>query len=383
MTERLRLAEMQIERRDEAEEDRSRLREELAALRAARQSDAERLAWIHTADEQLRDRFRAIAGETVDRGADRLAALSRSQVREVVDPLSADLARLREEVRGLETAREGAYAGLRREIGLLRDAHGALNTSAADLASALRAPAVRGRWGEVQLRRVVEMAGLIEHVDFVEQPTTGDGQRPDLVVHLPGDAILPIDAKAPLQAFLALAEATGDAARETRLGEHVRAVRARIAELGQRAYWQAFERAPDFVVMFLPNDAALAAAFAHDPELLDFALGHRVLPASPVTLLALLKTIALGWQQRRVAENAQSLVALGETLAARLRRFLEHQQRLGKSLDAAVATFNQGVGSLERRVLPAARKLQAAGAQREAPPEIEPVERRSRSIDLE
>lgn len=354
----------------------------LARIGERLRSTEERLAWIHTAEEQLRTSFRELAGEALERNGERFAARSAEQVERAVADVARTLDGLGGEVRALERAREGAYAGMQREIALLRDAHQRLRDTAGDLAEALRAPAARGRWGEVQLRRVVEMAGLAEHVDFVEQVTTGDGQRPDMVIQLPGDAILPVDAKAPLGAFLDAAEARDERARERCLDAHLRAVRARIAELSGRAYWRAFERAPDFVVMFVPNDAALAAAFARDPTLLDFALGRRVLPATPVTLLALLKSVAVGWQQQRVADNARTIAAQGTELFARLGTFLEHLQRLGRGLDGAVAAFNQSVGSLERRVMPAVRRLQAAGTHADPAPEVEPVERAARRLDV-
>ncbi|RMH23387.1 MAG: DNA recombination protein RmuC [Acidobacteria bacterium] len=375
--ERLRLLGDRLRGAEEAMRERDALRLELARLEAVRQADAERASWMEETTETLRDGFRSLAGEALETGAEQLAARSGETLAAAVAPVERSLAELRAQVRELELARRGAHAGLEREIALLRDAHRELRATAGRLASALRSPNVRGRWGEVQLRRVVEMAGLVEHVDFVEKPTVG-GLRPDLVVHLPGGAVLPVDAKTPLHAFLEAADEKDDKARRRRLEAHRKALRQRIAELGQRAYWRQLERAPDFVVMFVPNDAALAAAFASDPELLDFAHAHRVLPATPVTLLALLKSVAYGWREQRVAHNARAIADLGRELHERLARFAGHLDKLGRGLDGSVAAFNRAVGALERRVMPAARRLGEAGATAADLPAVETVERRTR-----
>ncbi len=335
---------------------------------------AERLSWLKTADEQLRSSFQALAGEALQQSSQHLMDRSREQLGMHLEPLEKALDTLGTQVREIEKERKGAYEGLKQEIHLLRDAHGALRTSAAGLERALKSSAQRGRWGEVQLRRVVEMAGLVEHVDFTEQPTV-EGLRPDMVIHLPRGGVLPVDAKAPMNAYLEAAEATDAAARRSHLDAHLKALRQRTIELGQRRYWDQFDSAPDFVVMFVPNEASLGAAFERDPEFLDFAVRHRVLPATPVTLLALLKSVSYGWQQMRVADNARLIASSGRELHTRLIRFLEHLRRLGKSLDTASQTYNQAVGSLERRVLPAARRLEEAGAAVETSPELEPVRR--------
>ncbi len=341
--------------------DAERLRIDLATLQARRDADAERLAWIHTAEEQLRASFQALAGEALQQSSDDLLGRSREQLRHLVEPVEKTLDALGAQVREIEKERRGAYDGLKQEIHLLRDAHGALRSTAAGLEHALKSSSVRGRWGEIQLRRVVEMAGLVEHVDFTEQPDAA-GLRPDLIVHLPRGGVLPVDAKAPMKAYLESAEAEGDAARRACLDAHLKALRQRTAELGQRRYWDQFDNAPDFAVMFVPNEASLGAAFERDPDFLDFALRHRVLPATPVTLLALLKSVAWGWQQNRVAENARGIAAAGRELHHRLLRFLDHLRRLGKSLETATETYNLAVGSLERRVLPSARRLEETGA---------------------
>lgn len=369
-----RLARAQEEQAELAELRRETqdLKIELAALDARREADVERQAWIHTADEQLRSSLQGLVGEVVQQSSRILSERSGEQLRQVVAPVERALGALDGQVRELEKERRGAYDGLKQEIGLLREAHGALRSSAVGLQQALKSSAARGRWGEVQLRRVVEMAALVEHVDFTEQPTV-DGLRPDMIVHLPRGGILPIDAKAPMKAFLEAAEATDDATRRALLDQHLKALRQRTVELGGRRYWERFERTPDLVVMFLPNEASLGAAFERDPDFLELALRHRVLPATPVTLLALLKSISYGWQQQQVAENAREIAASGRDLHDRLMRFLDHLKRLGKSLEGVTRSYNQAVGSLERRVLPAARRLQDAGAMSAEAPEPAPV----------
>ncbi len=364
-------------RRQQAEhearlDENQQLRIELATLEARHAADTDRLAWIHTADEQLRASFQALAGEALQQSSQSLLDRSGEQLRHLVAPVEKALDALGTQVREVEKDRRGAYEGLKQEIHLLRDAHGALHSTTVGLRQALRSSTVRGRWGEVQLRRVVEMAGLVEHVDFTEQPTAC-GLRPDLIVHLPRGGVLPIDAKAPMNAFLEAAEADDETARRPLMDAHLKALKQRTAELGQRRYWEQFDNAPDFVIMFVPNEASLGGAFERDPDFLDFALRHRVLPATPVTLLALLKSVSYGWQQHRVAENARGIANSGRELHARLLVFLDHLRRLGKSLETATTTYNQAVGSLERRVLPSARRLEEAGAAVEELSEPEPV----------
>ena len=352
--------------------ENERLKIELATLQAQHSADADRLAWIHTADEQLRASFQALAGEALQQSSQSLLDRSGEQLHHLVAPVTKALDAIGSQVREIEKERHGAYEGLKQEIHLLRDAHGALRSTTVGLKQALQSSAVRGRWGEIQLRRVVEMAGLVEHVDFTEQPTI-EALRPDLIVHLSRGGVLPIDAKAPMKAFLDAAEADDDAARRVLMNAHLKALKQRTAELGQRRYWDQFESAPDFVVMFVPNEASLGGAFERDPDFLDFALRHRVLPATPVTLLALLKSVSYGWQQHRVAENARGIATAGRELHTRLIPFLDHLSRLGKSLETATVTYNQAVGSLERRVLPSARRLEEAGAAVEEISEPEPV----------
>lgn len=398
-TERLQRREEDLARLEPLRQRCEQLERETVRLEAAREADAERLAWIHTADEQLRTSFQALASQVLQQSFETLNQSTREQfehllrearadwreqqgsLRHLIEPVGRSLETLGQQVQQLETERQGAYRGLQQEVGLLRDAHRQLNDATLGLRQALRSSSVRGRWGEVQLRRVVEMAGMVPHVDFEEQPNA-DGLRPDMIVRLPENGILPIDAKAPLKAYLEAHAATDETTRRIKFKAHQRALRQRIQELGQRRYFAQFENSPELVVMFVPSEACLGSAFDDDPDLLDFALRFRVLPATPVTLLALLKAVAHGWRQRQVTENARQLAALGSELHGRLARFVDHLRQLGKELDQAVGVYNRTVGSLERRVLPTVRRLEEAGAAIEDDETAEPeaIERRPRSM---
>lgn len=381
LTDRLERSAERLALQQAGQRENEQLRAELAEAKAQRAADTERLAWIHTADEQLRSSFQALAGEVLQHSSQSLVERSREQLRHAVEPMEKALGTLDGRVREVEKERRGAYEGLKQEIGLLREAHSALQSTTVGLQQALKSSSVRGRWGEVQLRRVVEMAGLVEHVDFTEQLTV-EGLRPDMIVHLSNGGVLPIDAKAPMKAYLEATEATDETQRRSSLAAHVKALRQRTTELGQRRYWDQFDSAPDFVVLFVPNEACLGSAFERDPGYLDFALGHRVLPATPVTLLALLKSVSYGWQQQRVAENAREIAASGRQLHDRLVRFLSHLERLGKSLSGSTQAYNQALGSLERRVLPSARRLEEVGAALDTAPDLEPIQEAVRSAQV-
>lgn len=385
--ERLRAAESRLGALGDVEERATALHVALERERAHREADQERLAWIHTADEQLRTSFRALSSEALERNGGELSARSAERVGQVVEPVARALETLDGRLRELESARQGAYEGLAKEITLLRDAHHQLTGSAEDLRRALSASGPRGRWAEVQLRRLVELAGLVEHVDFDEQ-TTSEGLRPDLLVRLPGHAVLPVDAKSPMAAWLELARLEGDSETErSRLLEaHHQALRRRTTELSGKEYWRQFdsgsqETSPDFVVMYLPHEGVLAAVFERDPSFLDFCVERRVLPATPITLLALLKSVAWTWRQERLARGAGEIAAAGRLVHERLGLFLEHLGKVGQGLDGAVDAYNRAVGSLERRLMPAARRLEETAATHEALPDPEPVDRAARSVE--
>jgi len=288
----------------------------------------------------------------------------------LIEPLRTALERTEAQAAALERERRDAYGTLRVQIESLAQGQSALQRETRNLVTALRRPEVRGRWGELTLRRVVELAGLSEHCDFTEQPTlgtadlgaTGSVQRPDLVVHLPEGRQLVIDAKTPLEAYLQAIDAPTEELRAAALERHAQQLEARVRELAAKSYWAQFEHSPEFAVLFLPGDQFLSSALAKRPDLLDDALRTGVIVATPSTLIALLKAVAHGWRQAAVAQNAAQIRDLGQELHRRLGNFLGHFSRAGRQLGSAVDAYNSAVGSLERQVLPGARRFSELGA---------------------
>ena len=305
-------------------------------------------------------------------------------------PLASALGRVEEQVRTLERDRVEQYARLGEQLSAVRSDSAALRAQTAALAGALRSPTARGSWGEVQLRRVVEHAGMLPRVDFTTQAvaTTPDGAgvRPDLVVHLPGGKHVVVDAKAPLAAFLEASEAPDDSRRQAEAAAaHARALRGHVDTLAAKEYWRAFDPAPEVVVCFVPGEAFLAAACSADPALLEYAMSRRVVLATPTTLLALLRTVALTWQTEAVSGSARELFALGRELYGRLSTLGGHTSRLGRSLQRAVDDYNAVVGTLERRVLVTARRmrdLEVIDAELPEPEVIEAVPRPLTAVEL-
>jgi DNA recombination protein RmuC len=302
--------------------------------------------------------------------------------------VSDTLGRLDAQLRSIESSRAQAYGGVLASLGDVRESTDALRTETNALVTALRAPHTRGRWGEMQLRRVIEAAGAVEHCDFSEQVTAvsdAGGLRPDVVVHLAGGKQVVIDAKAPCAAWLEAIEARDDATRVDRRRAHARQVREHVQTLGDKAYWSAFEPSPEFVVMFLPADAFLDAALQEDPSLQEFAFARNVVLATPSTLIALLRTIAYTWRQEALATSTREISQLGRELYQRLGTLAGHVDKLGRSLSGAVESYNQTVGSLESRVLVSARKfsqLGVAGDDVAAPAQVERLTRRLTAPEL-
>ncbi|HLG67840.1 MAG TPA: DNA recombination protein RmuC [Acidimicrobiales bacterium] len=355
-------------RADAWEADRERLSGEFAQLSAR-------------ALQQNNEQFLALAASRLDQAQavarEELAQRERA-IAQLLRPLGDTLARYEEGIRQLELDRKAAYAGLTEQVRHISASHEQLQRETRNLVTALRSPQTRGRWGEVQLRRVVEMAGMVPHCDFEEQVSTEgpDGRlRPDLVVRLPGGAQVVVDAKVPLDAFLRAAEADDDDVRRAHLVSHARQLRAHVDQLAKKQYWGQFDPSPEFVVAFVPGDPLLAAGFEHDPALVEHALANRVLLATPTTLIALLRTVAYGWQQDALAHNARLVQRLGTELHERLRILGGHLGKLHRSLSSAVEAFNDTVGSLESRVLVTARRFVELGVVGEASelPELKPV----------
>jgi len=375
------------------------LRIELAAAQVRLESsvlqDADRLKLLEQSETRLRAAFDSLAGETLRTNSELFLRLSREAlgrdqvvaegalkerelaIAHLVEPLRVALERTEAQVQALERERRDAFTTLRTQIETLAGGQAQLQRETRNLVTALRRPEVRGRWGELTLRRLVELAGLSEHCDFTEQlQVVGEegALRPDLVVHMPDARDLVIDAKTPLDAYLGSLEAPTDEERQQALKRHAQQVETRVRELASKTYWTQFERSPEFAVLFLPGDQFLSAALAERPELLETALGQSVIIATPSTLIALLKAVAYGWRQSAVAHNAALIRDLGQELYRRLGTFNGHLGRMGQRLGSAVEAYNAAVGSLERQVLPQARRFSELGVTADAPlAELEPI----------
>src|SRR2546421_1536468 len=341
-----------------------------AALQAERRAAEEKAKSIEEVNARLQEAFKSLSVDALRTNRDeflRVAQLSMEKfqeaargdldqrqkaIAELVAPVRESLDKVDGKVQELEKSRVGAYAALWQQVKSLHDETG-------KLATALRAPAHRGRWAEIHLRRVVELTGLTEHCDFHEQVTVaadGSTLRPDMVIRLPAGRSVLIDAKAPLSAYLDAAQATDEATRAARLRDHASQVRQHIGQLARKAYWERFDESPEFIVMYLPNDGLFEAAQQQDPELLEWALSQNVVLATPATLFALLLTVAHGWKQQKVEINAREIASLGRELHKRVSDAASHLAKLGRQIEGTVRAYNDTVGSLERRVWPAARR---------------------------
>jgi len=394
--------------------DEERLRRELSSeqsLRVRAETDAtnqrtnveEQKRLLSEAESKLREAFGALAGKALQQSSEQFLNLAQERLAKLQQEASGDLANRQESIKGLveplqqrltdlqthlrqlESNRESAYGELRNQVQQLATSNRDLQKETVTLVSTLRQPQVRGRWGELTLRRAVELAGMSPHCDFDEQVSvdTPEGRlRPDLIVHLPGHANVVVDAKVPLHGFLKVAAAQSDAERDAGLAEHARLVRSHINQLSSKEYWKQFEPSPEFIVLFVPGESFFSAALEKDPELLEDAIAHHVVLASPANLIAILRAVAYGWRQEQVAASAQEISALGRDLFERLVSFVNHLQDLRGGLERANKSFNSAVGSLESRVLPTARKLKEKGIQSTNElAEIEPTETGLRALN--
>lgn len=374
-------------------------RRQLAEMRAT--LDAEQKSHA-MAIQNLRDTFSALSGEALSANNQSFLHLATEtlkqfhakaegelKVREqavenLVKPIRESLEKSHAQIQMLEGSRKEAYGALNKHIEQLAQSQSNLQSETRNLVNALRKPEVRGRWGELSLKRLAELAGMIEYCDFLEQQTLdteGGRQRPDMIVKLPDAREIIVDVKTPLDAYLSAVEAGDEATRKTHLERHTRLVRERVRELSAKAYWSQFPNSPEFVVLFIPGDQFLSAALDNDPSLLEEALKNRVILATPTSFVALLRAVAYGWRQSALAENAQKIREVGEEMYARLATFAEHFVSVGKGLDNAVGNFNKAVGSFESKLMPGARKFIEMGvAAKKELPEPEPVERATREL---
>ncbi len=355
------------------EEERSRLTgvfAELSAEALARNNEQ----FLALADTRFSEARTAVQGDL----AQRQQAIAR-----LLDPLSETLERYEVGLQRVELERKGAYEGLSEKLAQLHVGHEQLQRETRNLVTALRSPQTRGRWGEIQLRRVVEMAGMIDHCDFDEQVTTATDEgrlRPDMIVHMPGGRDMVVDAKVPLDAFLKLIEADDDDARALFQGQHAKQLRTHVDQLAKKEYWRQFE-SPQQVVAFIPGDQLLSAAYESDPTLQEYAMSNGVLLTTPTMLIALLRTVAFGWQQETLAESAREIQKIGAELYDRLRVMTGHMQTLQRSLTSSVDAYNKAVGSLETRVLVSARKFPGLGVPESGEiAELSPIETAPRHL---
>lgn len=377
-----------------AQNEAAALRSSLETERAATREKGDLLT---IAETRLRETFKALSADALQGNNEAFLALASTRLSEVREGAKADLdARkiaidemlkpVRESLVKIDTTihefdkgRVQSHGALAQHLTSLEGAQKELQGETRRLVTALRAPQVRGAWGEIQLRRVVEMAGMLDHCDFhVQVATQGGNLRPDLVVRLPGGKNVVVDSKAPLAAYLEAMEATDDTGRAQRQADHARHVRTHMTQLASKSYWAHLDATPEFVVMFLPGEAVFSAALQEDPSLIEFGVERGVIPASPVTLIALLRAVSYGWNQEKIAENAQRISDLGQELCERMATLVENYQRVGKALDTAVGAYNASVGSLESRVLVSARRFKDLGVP--AAKEIKELEMTDKSL---
>ena len=406
-------AEQYQQRAQDAGERASAAQAELAAIRAAldaeRSAAADRERLLVQREAELKDSFQALSAEALSRNNEAFVQLAEARLAKVtatlsarsdgdatqrqqaiealVGPITQTLHRLDGQLRTAEKDREAAYAGLREQVGAMHRTSEQLQAETRQLVTALRAPQVRGRWGELQLERIVELAGMVEHCDFSRQVTATDVSgdidavvRPDLVVHLAGGKRIVLDAKVPFGAYLEAVDATDPDRRADRLAAHARHLRAHVDSLAHKSYWQRFETTPEFVVLFVPGDPFLEAALQSDPALLEHAFERNIVISTPTTLIALLRTVAYTWRQEALASNAARVHELGRELHSRLATMGGHVAKLGKQLGGAVDAYNRTVSSLESRVLVTARRFGELGVGTELLDTPEQVERAPRSV---
>jgi DNA recombination protein RmuC len=370
---------------------RARVARLQAELEHERTGALEKIALLTDAKQGFESTIKALAADALRNNNESFLELAKGQllqreqaVEHLVRPLKESLEKVNQQAQELEQARRQAYGALSQQLRSVVETQERLRGETSNLVTALRAPHVRGRWGEMQLKRVVEMAGMVAYCDFVEQESASDADgrllRPDLVIKLPGGKNVVVDSKVPLDAYLDGILAQDDDVRLQRFRVHARQVRDHITKLGAKKYWQQFAPAPDLVIMFLPDETFFRAAQEQDPSLVEAGVNARVMPASPLTLITILQSIASTWQQETVAESARTVNALGRELYDRLGTMARHFAKLGRSLDGAVGAYNEAIGSVETRVLVTARKFPEHGIVGDELPTLAPIEKQARPL---
>ena len=382
-----------------------KLRAELVQESNARATAEERarsIPELKDAEEQLRNMFQALSAQALNENNQTFLTLAKSTleryqseaqgdldqrqkaVETLVSPIKETLEKYDQQIQAIEKTRSEAYGSLSQQVQSLLTSQHKLEAETGNLVKALRMPQVRGRWGELTLRRVVELALMIPYCDFEEQQSlsTETGKlRPDMTVHLPGGKNIVVDAKAPIQAYLDALDAPDEDSRRLCLQAHARQIRARLQELSSKAYWDRLDSSPEFVIMFIPGESFYGAALEQDPQLIEDGVAQRVILATPLTLIALLRAVAFGWRQERIAENARQISDLGKELYERVAILTEHLRGLGKNLGSSVDAYNKFIGSLESRVLVSARKFKELGSTaQEDILELAPIEQSIRDI---
>lgn len=385
-----------------ADDQNSNLRANIEGERRAAQ---ERNEAFKKVSEELAEKFKALSRDALKDNNEEFLNLARATLErfqatakgdleqrqqaidQLVKPLKDSLEKVDGKIGEIEKARTGAYAELREQVRALATSQLQLHAETGNLVKALRTPHIRGRWGEIQLRRVVELAGMLQYCDFTEQETiTSEDSRirPDVIVRLPGNRTIVVDAKVPFEAFYESISTTDEAVRIDRLKEHARLVRMHIGALSRKSYWETVQPTPEFVLLFLPGETFYSAALEQDPKLIEDGINQRVIIATPTTLIALLKAISYGWQQEQRAANADEVGKLGKELYDRLRTFINYFADIGRNLDRALESYNKGVGSLEARVLVTARKFKERGAiAGEEVEQVEPIDKSTRTLTLD
>lgn len=368
-----------------------------------RQTADEKIEALEKSRTQLTDTFTALSSEALKNNNEQFLKLAQENLKQfnlqaqselsrkeqsiehLVKPIKEALEKTEKQIREIEHDRKEAYGSISKHLESMAQTQQMLHGETRNLVKSLRRPEVRGQWGELTLKRLVELAGMVEHCDFFEQEhtTTEEGNiRPDMIVRMPGRREIIIDVKTPLDGYLNAIEADDDQQREQHLQHHARKVRERIRELASKRYWGQFKQSPDFVVLFIPGDHFLSAALEKDSALLEDALTQKVILATPTSLVALLRAVAFGWNQQAITDNAEKIRDLGEDLYKRLCTFTSHLSKVGKSLDSSLEHYNKAVGSFERQVLSGARKFTEMGISASKKPEpLEPIEKLARTLE--